>query len=76
MSKAFSRHLVNDAHVRDFVVSHDAGGWNMIEKEDSTVLRHVRRRIWQGAEREIQRFEITAAELKRRGWIEHHGREL
>jgi hypothetical protein len=68
---SFDRHLVHSAHERHFVVSHDTGGWDVIEKQDSTVLRHVRRRIWQGVEREILRFEITADDLKRRGWIEY-----
>jgi hypothetical protein len=66
----FNRHLVNGVHERKFAISHDTGGWDVIEKQDSTVVRHVRRRIWQGVEREIQRFEITAEELKRGGWIE------
>jgi hypothetical protein len=68
---ALSRHLVHDEHVRRFLVSFDRGGWHVIEKQDSTVLRDVRRRNWQRVEREIQRFETTADELKRRGWIEH-----
>jgi hypothetical protein len=66
-----NRHLVNDAHQHQFVVRYDTGGWDVIEKHDSTILRHVRRRLWQGVEREIRRFEITADELKRHGWIEH-----
>ena len=66
-----NRYLVNDAHEHHFVVKHDAGGWDVIEKQDTTVLRHVHRRIWQGVEREIQRFEMAADELKRRGWIEY-----
>ena len=66
----FNRHLVCDTHERQFLVGHDVGGWHVTEKQDSTVVRHVHRRIWQGVEREIQRFAITAEELKRRGWIE------
>jgi hypothetical protein len=68
---SLNRYLVNDAHERHFVVTHDTGGWNVIEKQDSTVLRRIRRRIWQGVEREIQRFGLAADELKRRGWIEY-----
>ena len=66
-----NRHLVNDAHERRFLVTHDARGWDVIEKEDSTVVRHVRRRKWQHVEPEIQQFDFTADGLKRLGWIEH-----
>jgi hypothetical protein len=66
----FNRYLVNGDHERHFVVRHDTRGWDVIEKQDSTIVRHVRRRLWQGVEREIDRFAITADELKRRGWIE------
>lgn len=65
------RHLVNNAHERRFLVTHDAGGWEVIEKENSTVLRHLRRERWQRVERDIQQFETTAKELKRSGWVEH-----
>jgi hypothetical protein len=68
---ALSRHLVNDEHVHRLLVSFDRGAWRVIEEQDSTVLRDVRGRNWQRVEREIQRFETTADELKRRGWIEH-----
>ena len=66
-----NRHLVNDAHERRFLVVHDAGGWEVIEKQDSAVVRHVRRTRWQRVEPEIQLFDTTADELKRLGWIEH-----
>jgi hypothetical protein len=66
-----SSHLVNDTDERRLLVTHDAGGWNVIERRGSVILRHVRRRLWQGVEREIQRFETADGQLKRRGWIEY-----
>jgi hypothetical protein len=66
-----NRHLVNAAHERRFLVVHDTGGWEVTEKEDSAVVRHVRRTRWQRVEPEIQQFDTTADELKRLGWIEH-----
>jgi|RhiMethySRZTD1v2_1073278.scaffolds.fasta_scaffold01341_24 hypothetical protein len=66
-----NRHLVNDAHVRSFIVMHHADGWEVIEAQDSKVVRRVSRRNWQKVEPEIQRFETTANELKQKGWIEH-----
>ena len=66
-----NRYLVNDAHVRRFLVIHDVSGWEVIEKEDSAVVRHVRRNRWQRVEPEIQQFDNTADQLKRLGWIEH-----
>lgn len=66
-----NRQLVNDTHERRLLISHDTNGWNVIEQYDATVLRSVHRQRWQPVEREIQQFEITADELKRRGWIEY-----
>ena len=66
-----NRHLVHDAHERRLLITHDAGGWEVIEKQDSAVVRHVRRNRWQRVEPEIQQFATTADELKRLGWIEH-----
>src|SRR5215204_488348 len=48
--RLFNRHLVNDAHARRFLVLYDASGWAVIEKEDSAVLRHVRRSRWRPRE--------------------------
>ena len=66
-----NRHLVNATHERRFLVIHDACGWEVIEKQDSAVVRHVRRTRWQRVEPEIQQFDTTADELIRLGWIEH-----
>jgi hypothetical protein len=66
-----NRHLFHDAHVRRFIVTHDLRGWDVIEEDDSTVLRHVHGRNWQRVEQEIRRFKTTADELKLRGWTEH-----
>jgi hypothetical protein len=68
---SLNRRLSNDLHVRRFVVTSGAGGWDVLEKQDEIVLRHVRREDWHRVERDIQRFETTARELKRSGWIEH-----
>lgn len=68
---SLNRQLVNDTHERRLLITHDSDGWNVIEKHDATILRSVRRQRWQPVEREIQRFAVTADELKRRGWIEY-----
>jgi hypothetical protein len=68
---SLNRQLVNDTHKRRLLITHDAKGWNVIEQHDSTIVRSVRRDRWQPVEREIQQFEVTADELKRRGWIEY-----
>jgi hypothetical protein len=68
---SLNRQLVNDTHKRRLLVTHDANGWSLIEQHDETVLRSLRRQRWQPVEREIQQFELTANELKRRGWIEY-----
>jgi hypothetical protein len=67
---SLNRQLVNDTHEHRLLITHDATGWNVIEQHDATVLRSVRRLRWQPVEREIQRFDVRADELKRRGWIE------
>jgi hypothetical protein len=68
---AINRHLHRDMHVHRFsVAASDHHGWDVIEEEDSLVLVHTHREDWHRVERDIQRFEIAAFELKRAGWVE------
>ena len=67
---ALNRHLFHDCHVHRFVVTFDVNGWDVIEEDDSTIVRHVHREDWHMVERDIHRFDLTAFELKRDGWAE------
>jgi hypothetical protein len=68
---SLDRRLINQEHVRRFVVTSDVGGWEVREEEDSAVLRRAHRKDWHHVERDIHLFEIRARALKREGWIEN-----
>ena len=68
---SLDRRLINQERVHLFVVTRDAGGWEVREEEDSAVLRRVHRRDWHHVERDIRLFEISILALKREGWIEN-----
>ena len=68
---SLDRRLNNREHVHRFVVTRDAGGWEVREEKDSTVLRRAHHRDWHCVERDIHLFEIRALALKRDGWIEN-----
>jgi hypothetical protein len=65
---ALSHSLTYLGHVHRFVVTPDLEGWDVLEEEDSTVLRRVHRKDWHRVERDTRLFEITAFTLKREGW--------
>jgi hypothetical protein len=65
---AFSHSLTYHGHVHRFVVTRDLEGWEVLEDEDSTVLRRVHREDWHRVETDTRLFEITALTLKRDGW--------
>jgi hypothetical protein len=66
-----THHLQRDAHVHRFsIVASDQHGWDAIEEEDAMVLVRTHREDWHRVERDIQRFEMAASELKRAGWVE------
>ena len=72
-----NRHLIHDSHVHRFaVVASSQRGWDVIEEEDSTVLRQIHWEDWHRVERDILRFEIAVFALKRAGWIEHDAAEV
>jgi hypothetical protein len=68
---SIDRCFINRERVHRFVVTRDAGGWEVSEEEDSAVLRRVHRKDWHHVEREIRLFEISTLALKREGWIEN-----
>jgi hypothetical protein len=66
-----AHHVTRSPLDQRFVVTRDAGGWEVSEEEDSAVLRRVHRKEWHRVERDIHLFEISALTLKREGWIEN-----
>jgi hypothetical protein len=66
----FTRHLINESHVHDFIITPDARGWDVREEEDSSVLRRAHHDDWHRVERETLLFNLRALALKANGWIE------
>jgi hypothetical protein len=66
-----SRHLSNETHVHDFMVTQDADGWDVREEEDSCILRQAHHDDWHRVERDTWLFDLRALALKENGWIEH-----
>jgi hypothetical protein len=64
------RQFTNNTHTRRLIVTSGLHGWDVIDEEDSTVLRHSRRHDWHRVERDIRLFEVIALTLERAGWVE------
>jgi hypothetical protein len=64
------RQLTNDKHTRRLIVTSGLHGWDVIDEQDSTVLRHSRRHDWHRVERDIHLFEVMARTLEHDGWVE------
>ncbi len=65
------RRLINDGHVRHFMVTRDRDGWEVLDAHDSTLLRRTHRADWHQVERDTRLFDLEAEALKKQGWIEH-----
>ena len=67
-----TRQLMNHGeHVHRFVVTRDLEGWDVLEEEDTVVLKRVHRGRWQRVEADVQLFEMKVESLKDEGWIEN-----
>lgn len=65
-----TRCLTRSGHVHRFVVTSDVHGWEVIEEEDSAVLKRVHREDWHRVERDAWLFQVRACTLTREGWID------
>jgi len=64
------RQFNNQGRVRRFVVTNHGEGWEVLEEEDSAVLRRTVRQDWHRVELDIRLFELRALALTAVGWIE------
>lgn len=68
----YARSLRKAAHTRRFSI-HDTGtsGWQVLDEQDSKVLRNVLYDDWHRVERAIAAFAVEALTLRQTGWVEN-----
>jgi hypothetical protein len=65
----FAQELVQAGHTRRFTVSEAAGlGWEVVEEQDSAVVRRVLYTDWHRVERALTAMTVRVSELQRAGW--------
>ncbi len=67
----YARHLRNAAHVRRFTIR-DTGtsGWQVLDEQDSRIVKSVLYDDWHRVERAKAAFAIEALTLREAGWVE------
>lgn len=67
----FSKLLQGQGHTRGFLVGEaDEQGWEILEEEDSRIVKQTRLHDWHRVERAIVRFMAEAVRLRDAGWTE------
>ncbi|MCC7179071.1 MAG: hypothetical protein IT177_11840 [Acidobacteria bacterium] len=65
---AFTKHLRNDGHTRRYTIAMTSGGWEVLEEEDSRVVRRVEYQDWHRVERARRIITIHTDQLQDAGW--------
>jgi hypothetical protein len=67
----FEKELSQAGHTRRFSIS-DAGnaGWEVLEEQDSRVVRRICYTDWHRVERAVLMMSIAVSQLERSGWRE------
>jgi hypothetical protein len=66
----FARALHNDQHKRRFlIVVKNPGGWEVVEEQDSRVVKRVSYSDWHRVERARRIFTLEADSLCQAGWV-------
>jgi hypothetical protein len=67
----YARSLRKAAHTRRFTI-HDTGscGWQVLDEQDSKVLRSVLYDDWHRVERAMAAFALEALTLRQTGWVD------
>ena len=65
----FAKELTQAGHTKRFSVS-EAGnsGWEVLEEQDSQVIRRVCYTDWHRVERALQILSLQVSQLEERGW--------
>jgi hypothetical protein len=67
----YARILHNAAHVRRFTITAtSSSGWEVLEEEDSLIIKSRRYDDWHRVERARLTFAVAAASLRDEGWVE------
>jgi len=66
----FVKRLIQSGHTREFLIRHDAKGWEIREAQDSRIIRLHRSADWHHVERTRAVFEQQIDLLEQAGWIE------
>ena len=67
---AFSKSLRHRNHTRRFTIVPSTEGWEVVEEQDSRVVRQAHYRDWHRVERVRRAFTLEMRDLERRGWAE------
>jgi len=67
---SLNHRLINQGHVRQFVVTRSVDGWEVREEEDAAVLKQVLRVDWHRVETDALLFRVTERVLKGEGWVD------
>ena len=67
----YARSLRNANQIRTFTIrpAHSRG-WEVVDEQDSTIVKSVRYDDWHRVERARARFALEAWFLRQHGWIE------
>ncbi|HXG89993.1 MAG TPA: hypothetical protein VNJ02_16820 [Vicinamibacterales bacterium] len=67
---AFTKSIRNDHHIRRFTIQSSAAGWEVIEEQDSRVVRQASYQDWHRVERARRLFVNELNQLQECGWRE------
>ena len=68
--KTFEQVLRKDEHTRQFEILVEPGGWRVVDRADSTVLRDAHYTDWHRVERARRAFSIEMSTLRAEGWLD------
>jgi hypothetical protein len=69
----FAKELTQAGHTKRFTISEaGAAGWEVVEEQDSTVVRRVCYTDWHRVERAVLMLNLRVSELEEHGWRERH----
>ena len=66
----FARALHNNQHKKRFTIVQADGVWEVLEEEDSRIVKRVIYDDWHRVERARKVFVREAESLRERGWVE------
>lgn len=69
--RVYARSLRNADQIRTFTIRPARSrGWDVLDEQDSTIVKSIRYDDWHRVERAKARFALEAWLLRERGWVE------